>query len=132
MSKDKRRGPGGGRRARVGERRRAAASQALGIGVSEKRTMDAANERSHELYGLGIGVLVMESQSARQRAVSLIRQMESIPRWRRLLSGSWWSLRRQAKAAIADAEVWEERLAHVARDLTKRGDFDVAASPGER
>jgi hypothetical protein len=121
---------GGGRRAPVGDRRRAAAAQALGVSVEEKRTLDAANERAHELFGLGVGVLVFEAERFRDLAESLDADAARIGvGW---VSPTWRRLHRQAKAARADAALWDERLAAVARDLAERQHANVAASPGER
>jgi hypothetical protein len=128
-------GKGGGKRVSVGDRRRAAAARTLGVSVAEKQTLDAANERAHELYGLGIGVLVFEHKRFEDLMVSLTAQRDRLPL--KLLRPTGWRLRGQAKQARRDARVWEARLAHVANDLARTegaapDGFGVAASPGER
>lgn len=141
MPNSRGKGKGGSGRLPVGERRRRAAAQALGVTTAQKRHLDAMHARSQELYGgLGIGVIVQEEARHRREAESHAAERARITGWRRLMGrvlwpGSrWHELRRMEQVAQTRSEEWSRRLKRIAADVARQTPDEAQAQAvrGER
>lgn len=121
------RGPGGGKRDRVGDRRRQRTAAALGVSVEDKGHLDAMHERALERFGVGVGVIVQEEARLEREAISHKAQRDRLP-WRRRLwfpFGEFHRLRRMQGEAAARSEEWGRRLKTVALDVAGQRDESV-------
>lgn len=94
-----------------------------------KPMLDAMNAESKRRYQLGIGVLVQEEERERSKAVSLRSELEdtAVPfRWVR------FTLRRAARRAEREAELWSGRLREVAAHVAENAPGGEVARFAER
>jgi len=119
-----------GQRARGrGQQPRAQARKARQLGLPPelpKTIMDAANELSHELFRLGIGVLIQEEDRARRKVASLERERAAVG----------WFARPRFGAPLREAReeyaLWTGRLQRVMDTVVSRLDAAAAEEYADR